>query len=118
MTILSKRIRTHLCEMAQSATPITYNALALAMNLAPPKTIHQVTSALEILMEEDAAASRPFIAALVISRSGSRLPAAGFFVHAKNLGRFTGTTAGPEAREFHKTELASAIVFWANPVKT
>jgi hypothetical protein len=44
----------------------------------PPHSIHQVTEALERLMEEDAAADRPFIAALVISKTRDGLPAPGF----------------------------------------
>ena len=43
----------------------------------PPRSIHRVTEALERLMEEDAAADRPFIAALDISKARGGLPAPG-----------------------------------------
>jgi hypothetical protein len=51
--------------------------------LTPPQTIHRITQALEVLMAEDAAAGRPLLAALCISRSQQRLPARGFFVTAE-----------------------------------
>jgi hypothetical protein len=37
----------------------TYLELAKALDILPPYSIHQVTDALERLMEEDAAADRP-----------------------------------------------------------
>jgi hypothetical protein len=111
MPTLPERIRAHLCE---TAAPITYNALAQAMSLTPPKTIHQVTTALETLMDADVAADHPLIATLVISRSGTGLPAVGFFEHARGLGRFTGDPTGPEAVDFHKSELTAALEFWGN----
>jgi hypothetical protein len=67
---------------------ITYQELANALQILPPNSIHRVTEALERLMEEDAAADRPFIAALAISNG--RLPGAGFFDCARRLGRFAG----------------------------
>jgi hypothetical protein len=48
-------------------------------------------------MEEDAAADRPFIAALVISRVRGGLPAPGFFNCARRLGRFAGDPEGQAA---------------------
>ena len=58
------------------------------LGLTPPRTIAQVTQALEQLMREDAAQQTPFIAALVVSRRGDGLPATGFFELAVALGRF------------------------------
>jgi hypothetical protein len=55
----------------------TYQELANALQILPPHSIHRVTEVLERLMEEDAAADRPFIAALVISRARGGLPGAG-----------------------------------------
>jgi len=60
-----------------------------------------VTEALEGLMEEDAPADRPFIAALAISKARGGLPAPGFFDCARRLGRFAGTRDG---RTFHTAE--------------
>ena len=57
--------------------------------------------ALERLMEEDAAADRPFIAALAISRARGGLPAPGFFDCARRLGRFAGDPEGQDAWSFH-----------------
>jgi hypothetical protein len=51
--------------MAAAGLTITYGELARLLELLPPNTIHQITVGLERLMEEDAEAGRPFIAALV-----------------------------------------------------
>ena len=88
--VLAKRIRVYLQEIAAFAKPITYKVLAAELELMPPKTIHQVTDALECLMKEDAHAGHPFIAAFVISRARNELPAPGFFELAQQLGRFNG----------------------------
>jgi hypothetical protein len=61
-------VRAFLENVAKRQISITYQELAKALQILPPHSIHRVTEALERLMEEDAAADRPFIAALVISR--------------------------------------------------
>lgn len=78
----------------------------------PPQTIHRVTQALEILMAEDVAASRPMLAALCVSRLQQRLPARGFFIEAKALGVFSGDPAGPEAQAFHAQEVERVLAFY------
>jgi hypothetical protein len=107
---IHSRMRTYLQGIAAQGVPITYQALAVALELAPPKTIHQVTEALEVLMAEDVAAGRPMIAALVISKSGTGLPAVGFFEMAARLGRFE---AGIPTRNleiaFWETEIAAVV---------
>ena len=67
-----------------------------------------------MLMAEDVAASRPMIAALVISKSGSGLPAVGFFEMAAQLGRFPSDVNGPEAVIFHKKEIAAVLKYWVS----
>lgn len=109
---LTSRVRTHLCRIAGQTTPITYQTLARALDLRPPNTIHQVTAALEFLMEEDAAAGRPLIAALVVSKAQGGLPAPGFFNAAQRLGRFGGDASGPEAPAFYAAEFDAAVAFW------
>ena len=71
------RVRAFLENVAKRQTPIRYQELTKALRILPPHSIHRVTEALEHLMEEDAAADRPFIAALVISRARGGLPAPG-----------------------------------------
>src|ERR1700732_2999469 len=61
------KARAFLESVAKRRILITYQELANALQILPPHSIHRVTEALEHLMEEDAAADRPFIAALVIS---------------------------------------------------
>ncbi|AVL54840.1 hypothetical protein CEP88_07925 [Roseobacter denitrificans] len=110
---LAARVRARLCALAGQATPITYQALARDLSLSPPNTIHQLTVALELLIEEDAARSHPLIAALVISKARGGLPAPGFFDCAARVGRFAGDDAGPEAAAFHEEEYTKAAAFWA-----
>ena len=112
---LAERVRVHLRHIAREALPVTYQALAKALDLQPPNTIHQVTEALERLMGEDAGNGRPFIAALVISKARGGLPAPGFFERARQLGRFDDDACGPEAWAFHALEFHAAVAFWARP---
>ena len=109
---VAEQLRTCLQNMAAAGLTITYGGLAKLLGLSPPNTIHQITVALERLMEEDAEAGRPFIAALVLSKARGGLPAAGFFDCARRLGRFAGDPNGVEARSFHATELNAAHKFW------
>ena len=53
------RVRAFLENVAKRQIPITYQELTKALQILPPHSIHQVTEALERLMEEDAAADRP-----------------------------------------------------------
>ena len=99
------RVRAFLENVAKRQTPITYQELTKALQILPPHSIHRVTEALEHLMEEDAAADRPFIAALAISRARGGLPAPGFFDCARRLGRFAGDPEGQDAWSFHAAEL-------------
>jgi hypothetical protein len=110
--MLTQRIRDHLCEIAVDALPITYQALAKALELSPPNTIHQLTVALECLIEEDVTVGRPLIAALVISKARSGLPAPGFFECAKRVGCFAGDQSGPEAPAFFADEFKKSVKFW------
>ncbi|NQW11704.1 MAG: hypothetical protein HQ481_17715 [Alphaproteobacteria bacterium] len=106
------RVRPFLERVARRRVPITYQDLAKALQLSPPNTIHQLTVALEYLMEEDAAAGRPLIAALVISRARGGLPAPGFFDCARRVARYSGTEDGPEAWAFHASAFNAAVTFW------
>lgn len=110
--MLPQRVRAHLCEMAADAQPITYQALAKVLELSPPNTIHQLTLALERLIEEDAASAAPLIAALVISKARGGLPAPGFFECAQRVGRFHGDISGVEVTAFHQAEFERAVEFW------
>lgn len=112
-SVLAHRVRGHLRRIVGHATPITYQALARALGLAPPNTIHQLTVALECLIEEDASAARPLIAALVVSKTRGGLPAPGFFDCARRVGRFDGDPSGPDVPAFYATEFHAAVEFWS-----
>ena len=106
------RVRAFLENFAKRQIPITYRELAKALQILPPHSIQRVTEALERLMEEDAAADRPFIAALAISKVRGGLPAPGFFDCARRLGRFAGDPDGQDAWSFHAAELNSVFARW------
>ena len=108
---LAFQLRAHLQALATQRLPITYQEAAKGLLLAPPNTIHQVTEALEQIMADDAAADRPFIAAMVISKARGGLPAPGFFDCATRLGRFAGDATGLDAWSFHAVELYATIDF-------
>ena len=106
------RARAFLENVAKRQIPIAYQEMAKALQILPPHSIHQVTEALERLMEEDAAADRPFIAALAISKARGGLPAPGFFECARRLGRFAGDPDGQDAWSFHAAELNAVLARW------
>jgi len=111
---LPERIRAYLTELARHRGTITYRELAKALEVQPPNTIHQVTDALEVLMQEDRANGAPFLAALVVSKVHNGLPAPGFFSFARSFGRFRGADTGPETHACHAGELQSAWDYWGS----
>ena len=116
--MLAHRLRMLLQSLASRRLSIIYREAAKELLLSPPNTIHQVTEALQQLMAEDAAAGRPFIAAMVISKWRDGLPAPGFFDCAARLGRFTGDAKGPEARVFHTVEFNAVLDLWAPAINS
>ncbi len=109
MNALAQALRPLLEAVARRQETITYAALARAAAVPPPHTIHQTVEALEVLLTEDAAAGRPLLAAVVVSRArsenGHGMPAPGFFQKATVLGRYFGPDRGPQAATFHALEL-------------
>ncbi len=113
MALTAAELRPHLERLARERRTETYQDVARALAVEPPKTIHQVTQALETTMAEDASAGRPLLAATVVSRTREGLPAPGFFAKAVELGRYAGPERGAEAADFHAREL-EAVFAWAN----
>lgn len=105
------RMRRMLCQVAADGLTITYRDLGRALALEPPGVIRRVAVLLEASMTEDAHAGRPFLAAVVVSRTEG-LPRRGFFERAGELGRFRGDPEGPEARDFFQGELQAARAYW------
>jgi hypothetical protein len=106
--------RAFLEEAAKRRRVVTYRNIASVLEASPPNTIHQVTDILERLMEEDAAANRPFIAALAVSGTLGDLPRCGFFDCASRLGRFDGDPDGRDAKTYHANEVNAAFAFWGS----
>lgn len=92
------RMASVLDRQAAQRRTLTYLELADAIAMPGPQRIHRTTRLLEILMKRDAEAERPIRAALVVSRTGGGLPAAGFFDRARRLGLFTGS----DPADFHQ----------------
>jgi hypothetical protein len=77
------RLEDKLAALAAAGETISYGDLARELGLR----MGELTSALEALMEEDAAQGAPFRAALLRQRlSADHLPAPGFFQKAVALG--------------------------------
>ncbi len=111
---LPEQIRAYLTELARCRGTITYRDLARALDIQPPNTIHQVTDALEVLMQEDRANGAPFLVAMVVSKIRNGLPAPAFFSFARALGRFRESNTGPETHACHARELQSAWDYWGS----
>lgn len=105
MPVEHARLRRYLESVARAGRTATYHEVVQALGVEPPHRIHRLAQALEALMDEDAAAGRPFVAAVVVSRTGPGLPAPGFFAHARALGRYRGPESGPAAAAYHRREL-------------
>jgi hypothetical protein len=110
---LDEELRKALLNQAQAGKTTTYAELARRLDLRPPGTIHRLTEALEITMEQDYLAGRPMLGALCVSKAGSGLPAPGFFAKASELGAFAEDATGQAARAFHARELQRALAFYA-----
>jgi hypothetical protein len=86
---MNDRLIARLHELAAEQKTITYGALAAELELR----IGVLTDALEDLMQADALAGRPFLAAICAGRLNNGLPARGFFDLAARLGRDIGDPA-------------------------
>ena len=112
------RLRDYLTRVARQGQPVTYRQACDALGLTPPGMIQTLARLLEDSMCDDAAADRPFLAALVVSQARERqgLPAPGFFDAARRLGRFADDAQDAShdeaARHFHRQALAAALAHY------
>ncbi len=97
---LAERLDVALACLAASGATIGYAALADLLEIEPPGRIAKLTEALEAAMRVDAARGHPLRAALCVARMGNGLPAPGFFLLARDLGRYDGAATGTEAAAF------------------
>lgn len=79
----TESLEARLADLAAQGKTTTYGALAQSMGWR----VAVLTAALERLMEEDAAAHRPFRAVVLEAKLTPGLPAPGFFQKAAALGR-------------------------------
>lgn len=89
---------------------MTYLQAADAIGVPPPHRIHKLARLVEILLKRDIDAKRAPLAALVVSRARSGLPAPGFFDRAARLGIFDGE----DAAGFHAELLESLFASTGN----
>jgi Fe-S cluster biogenesis protein NfuA len=108
---LAAGVRALLEALPPDSPPVGYAQLADALDVSPPHRVGQVARALEITMDEDAAAGRPFLAALVVGRARDGLPARGFYDRAAALGR--GPEPGETEAAFYDRELAATQAWLA-----
>ncbi len=94
-------------DLAARGETVTYGALARALAIPGPGSIARLTAALEATMADDAAAGRPFRAAVCAGRLSGGLPAPGFFAEAARLGRYGGPPEGAAAAAFVAAERAA-----------
>ncbi len=87
---MTPTLTARLAELAALNQTVTYGKLARDLGLTGPSTIARLTTALEALMEEDAAQDHPFRAAILSGRLAKDLPAQGFFDKATALDRYDG----------------------------
>lgn len=88
-----ENLKARLIHLAALGQTITYGDLAREMALPAP-AIQTLTEMLETLMEQDAAAGRPFLAAVMAGRLGDGMPSLGFFEKAAELD--AALTSDPE----------------------
>lgn len=77
-------LKARLAGLARLGETIAYGDLAREFEIPAP-SIATLTAILETLMEEDAAAKRPFLAAVMVGRLGDVMPSLGFFEKAVAL---------------------------------
>lgn len=103
------RLEQLLITAAQRQQVMTYAAVARALALPPPYTIHKAAELIEAQMRRHAAAGAPQLASLVVSKARGGLPAPGYFVLLRELGLYAGPSEGPEAQAFHAGEVAACF---------
>lgn len=79
------RLTARLADLAAQGLTISYGDLARELDIPAPGSIAKLTAALELLMQQDAAAGLPFRAAVCAGRLGDGMPSLGFFEMAAML---------------------------------
>lgn len=110
--LVSIRLQRELIAWAYRGVPTTYGRLHQSMGAAADVDAALVKAALKRLMDEDAIADRPFVAALAISPQAGGLPEPWFFSKARTCGRMASRSDELEAWAYHARELQRAISFY------
>jgi hypothetical protein len=108
------RVLAELVHAAEYRGVTTYQDLAVIMGL-PLQGSHMGKETGHILgeiSEDEVSAGRPMLSAVAVSVSGKAGP--GFFVLAKQLGRFGGDPAEEEA--FWRNEVQAVYETWKRPL--
>lgn len=107
-------LKTVLIERALDARCISYKSVADILDVRTSPIIATVTKLLEDLMDEDAIAGRPFLASLVIQKSGNALPRSGFFEKLDSLKVIDINSDNFDESHWHKNELEKLKTFYKN----
>ena len=101
-----------LLSLARQQQCITYAELATNAQIPSPHRIHKLTQHLEARTAEHARTQAPILAALVISKRGTGLPADGFFACCASHGIQANT--GESMHAFHARLLSQVFRAFEN----
>ena len=110
--LMSIRLQQELIRHACRGIPTTYRQLLRSVETVADANESLVRASLARLMDEDAIAARPFVAALVIGPQAGGLPEPWFFSKARMSGRLAPMSDELEARAFHARELQRAVSYY------
>ncbi|MDZ7747667.1 MAG: hypothetical protein U5K43_01545 [Halofilum sp. (in: g-proteobacteria)] len=94
MALTAAELRPYLERLAREGRLVTYREVAAELAVPPPATIHQVVTALEETMAEDAAAARPFAGRARDQQDPRRPARAGLLRPGAGAGPLRGPGAG------------------------
>ena len=107
-------VRDALMRRACASRTTSYSELAQRVGLPPQRYVllRQLPQLVEAVNADEAADGWPLLGALVV-RKADGLPGAGFFRHARALGRLAPDASRAAERSFHERELQRIYSAWA-----
>ncbi|MDE0608417.1 MAG: hypothetical protein OXH77_00705 [Anaerolineaceae bacterium] len=107
-------VRDALIRRACARRTISYSELARRVGLPPQRYVlmRQLPRLVEAINADEVSDGWPLLGALVV-RKADGLPGAGFFRHARELGRLAPDASRAAERTFHERELQRIFSAWA-----
>ena len=110
------KLRDILIELAEQQQTITYQQLIKRCAISPPRSMHTLTNALEVLAAEDHKLNYPILSSIVIQKGSTAIPRDGFFMQLIELRLYNGPTQGNQAQMFHAQLLDEVWRYWGKQV--